>query len=107
MKRFYQYSLLLVLFAALGCAHGPKKPTPGQRRRLEKHALMHYRLGIDAYTNSRYAEAIFQWKETLKYQPDFPNVKDYIERAKRADKTLKSIKSEPEPLPNSATVESQ
>lgn len=84
MKRFSPLSLLLVFALTLGaCASTPKaKKAEARKKAAEmKLAIKHYHQGIDAYTNSRYAEAIKHWRVTLEKDPANPNAKEYIERA--------------------------
>jgi hypothetical protein len=98
----------LLFFAALaGCASAPKKvshhkpaPTPAERL-----ALKQYKMGIDAYANTRYSEAIKHWKLTLANDPtDETNVTSnaaaYIGRAEAMLKATKDIKPGPTSTPS-------
>ena len=92
----------VLFFAVLaGCASTPKKPhhkpapTPAERL-----ALKHYKLGIDAYANTRYSEAITHWKATLANDPTdatslTPNAAAYIGRAEMMIKATKSASPVP------------
>jgi len=91
--RTQRFAILLVLSSALllgGCvsakktAHRKKAPvTPEQQL-----ALKEYHLGIDAYTNSRYAEAIKHWQVTVAKDPENDKAPEYIERAETMLKAL-------------------
>jgi hypothetical protein len=95
----------LFLYAALaGCASTPKKVshkkpplTPAERL-----ALKHYKMGIDAYANTRYSEAINDWKVTLANDPSNPNAAEYINRAERMLKATKDAKNSPAQVSPSA-----
>lgn len=82
----------LPLSLALGCAslhHHPKaaaRPAPDP-----KFALQQYRLGIDAYSNSRYAEAIRHWRQAQGMDPHLPRVQEYINRARSMIKNLHDL----------------
>lgn len=85
-----------------GCASSPPKPKAETKHQLYLEAEQHYHRGIDAYTNSRYAEAIRQWQLTLDYEPGYPNVRQYIARAKRAENSITALSSQADPLSFSA-----
>lgn len=69
--------------------HLAKRPAPTP---AEQTALRHYKMGIDAYANDQYAEAISHWKVTLANDPTNLNAADYIARAQNM---LKAVKSAP------------
>jgi outer membrane protein assembly factor BamD (BamD/ComL family) len=96
MQRSYSLTLILICLLASGCA--THKVKHGNRR-IHQEALEHYHMGIDSYTNSSYAEAIRQWKITLKLDPNFPNARNYILRAEKADKTFKAMERDPVYMP--------
>jgi len=82
-----------VLLAA-GCASGPKakKAEAHKQKKIELQALKHYRLGIDDYVNTRYAEASLEWKKTLELDPKNANAALYIERAEKAQRSSQALK---------------
>ena len=72
----------LLMLSLVGCATGGKKTARKPKVTPEaRMAIKHYKLGIDSYTNSRYAEAINHWKITLEKDPANPNAAEYIGRA--------------------------
>lgn len=78
----------LILCAALlsgACVSTAKAKKAEQRKKAAemKLAIKHYHQGIDAYTNSRYAEAIKHWRVTLEKDPANPMAGEYIERAEK------------------------
>ena len=96
MKRLISIVMLTAALAT-GCASPQAKKAElkqqqKHKKKIEIQALTHYRKGIDAYTNTRYAEAITHWKKTLELEPEYPNAKEYIDRAEKAQTALKSIK---------------
>jgi hypothetical protein len=97
--------ILLICAGALvaGCASTPPK-TKETKHQLYLEAEQHYHRGIDAYTNSRYAEAIRQWQLTLDYEPGYPNVHQYIARAQRAERSITALSSAADPLSFSAVA---
>jgi hypothetical protein len=98
---------VLVCAALAGCASTPKKtahhkpaPTPAERL-----ALKQYKMGIDAYANTRYSEAIKHWKLTLANDPTDAtavtgNAAAYIGRAEAMLKATKDIKSDTTTTPS-------
>jgi hypothetical protein len=91
----------LLGFCLAGCASAPKKshkkpvPTPAERL-----ALKQYKMGIDAYANTRYSEAIKHWKLTLANDPTDAtdvtgNAAAYIGRAEAMLKATKDVKNSP------------
>jgi hypothetical protein len=84
---------LLGLFSLSACAPSARmrRADEQKRKKIEMEALKHYRLGIDAYTDDRYAEAINEWKQVLALDPKYPNAEDYIKRAETMEKALKRI----------------
>lgn len=95
-------SLTLVFFLSACASSGAKKtatpkkhvPTPAERL-----AIKHYKLGIDAYANDKYAEAINHWKVTLANDPENPNAAEYIGRAENMLKAVKGAKKRKAPKP--------
>ncbi len=73
-----------------GCAGTQQaQKAEARKKRVEmKLALKHYKQGIDAYTNSRYAEAIQHWRVTLEKDPQHEKAGEYIERAETVMKNL-------------------
>jgi Tfp pilus assembly protein PilF len=108
MRRHPFQTTLLIALLATGCASTPQKKRQAQhqKKKLQLEALQQYRLGIDSYSDDRYAEAIQAWKKTLEIDPNYPNAKEYIERAEKVEKTYHSIKKTPSsrPQPVSATA---
>lgn len=90
------FIILILAGLATGCASPQsKKAEVRKKKKIELQALKHYRMGIDAYTNTRYAEAISEWKKTLELEPEHPNAALYIDRAEKARQALKSIEKTP------------
>lgn len=78
-----------------GCAStGAKKAAQRKKSAEMRLAVKNYKEGIDAYTNSRYAEAIKHWRITLEKDPTNPNAQNYIQRA---ETVLKNLGQKPPP----------
>jgi hypothetical protein len=94
IRRTLFLSLGLALLLS-GCAtsragKSARKPAPTPS---EKLAMRHYKMGIDAYANTQYSEAIKHWKVTLDKDPENPNAKEYIARAENMLKVLKTAET--------------
>jgi outer membrane protein assembly factor BamD (BamD/ComL family) len=83
-------SALLCAGLIAGCATGKSAERAAARKKQAelKLALKHYKQGIDAYTNSRYAEAIEHWRITQAKDPSNTMAGEYILRAETVMKNL-------------------
>jgi outer membrane protein assembly factor BamD (BamD/ComL family) len=83
-------ALLCLAVLAAGCASMKNSEKAAQRKKQAelKLALKHYKQGIDAYTNSRYAEAITHWRITQEKDPSNTMAAEYIQRAENVLKNM-------------------
>jgi Tfp pilus assembly protein PilF len=88
--------LCLVLTLGACSTQQKRKAEIKKQKKIQLQAMKHYRLGIDDYVNTKYAQAITEWKQTLVLDPENPNAKEYIERAEKAQKAISSIKAPPQ-----------
>jgi outer membrane protein assembly factor BamD (BamD/ComL family) len=88
--RSFVLILSLAVLALAGCASTKQAEKAAARKKQAelKLALKHYKQGIDAYTNSRYAEAINHWRITKEKDPDNTMAAEYIQRAENVLKNL-------------------
>ena len=93
-NRFYLSILLTVAISLSGCAGAKaKKAALQKKKKIEMAAELHFHQGVDSYVNSRYAEAIKEWKKTLELQPDHANALEYIKRAEQKQASIEKLKT--------------
>ncbi|MBU2548154.1 MAG: tetratricopeptide repeat protein [Proteobacteria bacterium] len=71
---------------------GASEAISSVRTVMEKQAEVHYRRGVKFFVNEQLAQAISEWRETLKYNPDHPKAQKDIENAQGLLEKLKSTK---------------
>jgi outer membrane biogenesis lipoprotein LolB len=92
MRRLFIFLILASLLLNACASSQAHRAEIRRQKKIQLQALKHYRMGIDDYVNTKYAEAISNWKQTLDLDPNYPNAKEYILRAETAQKSINSIK---------------
>lgn len=61
------------------------------QKKLNKKADSHYRTGVKYYLRENLPNAILEWKQTLKYNPQHPKAAKDIARVEKLLEKLKKV----------------